>query len=263
MPRLLLILLAFAAFALPAHAGCPRIVSQSPYITLALEWLGLGDCIVGVSRYDRRELPRTGGVIDPDADAIAILDPQLMIAADWTDAAKWQAMAPTGAVALRVDGFHGMADAERMLHEVGRAANVADIDARVARFAAEWRAAAARVAGKGRRALLMTACSGAPYSFGRGTTLYELFSRAGFQVVADHDGIRNFSPDGPADELPRWLDAVRPEIVFALKNSRDEACNAALARPGTPIVPLDGERFNHPGPALLDGLRQLQEALAE
>jgi iron complex transport system substrate-binding protein len=263
MLRFLLAFAACVALSTPAHAGCPRIVSQSPYITRALEWMGLGECIVGVSRYDERKLPQTGGVIDPEADAIAVLDPQLMIAADWTDAAQWQAMAPAGAVALRVDGFHGMADAERMLRQIGHAAGVADIDARVERYAAAWRTAAARVHGNGRRALVMTACSGAPYSFGRGTTLYELFAAAGFAVVADHDGIRNFPLDGAAAELPHWLDNLRPEIIFALKNSRDEACNAALARPATRIVPLDAEHFNHPGPDLLDGLKQLQEAMAQ
>lgn len=266
MRRPLLSLLASLALtlaALPAGAACPRIVSQSPFITYALEWMGLADCIVGVSRYDRREdLPRTGGVMDPDADTIAILDPQLMLTSNWTPAAKWQAMAPAGATVLRVDGFKGVDDMEGALRRIGQAAGVADIDARVDRFAAEWRAAAAKVNGGQRRAVVMTACSGAPYSFGRGTTLYELFSRAGLQVVADHDGIRNFRPDGPPDELPKWLDSIKPEIIFALKNSRDEACNAALVRADTMIVPLDGDRFTHPGPRILLGLEQLREALA-
>lgn len=250
------------AVALPASAACPRIVSQSPYITYALEWMGLGDCIVGVSRYDRRDdVPRTGGVMDPDADTIAILDPQLMITSTWTNAARWQALAPAGAQALRLDGFKGVADMERTLREIGHAAGVADIDGRVDRFAADWRAAAAKVHGNHRRAVVMTACSGAPYSFGRGTTVYEIFSQAGIQVVADHDGIRNFRPDGPPDELPKWLDTVSPEIVFALKNNRDEACNASLVRADTMIVPLDGDRFTHPGPRILLGLEQLREAL--
>ncbi|MCE5181820.1 MAG: ABC transporter substrate-binding protein [Betaproteobacteria bacterium] len=244
-----------------AHADCPRIVSQSPYITRALEWMGRSDCIVGISRYDKLDLPRTGGIIDPDADVIALLDPQVMITSRWTAAAKWQAMAPAGATVLRVDGFKGTDDMERTLRQIGRAAGVADIDARVDRFAAEWRAAAAKVNGGNRRAVIMTACSGAPYSFGRGTTLYELFSSAGLQIVADHDGIRNFRPDGPVDELPRWLDSIRPEIIFALKNSLDEACNVALVRPNTMIVPLDGEYFNHPGPGLLKGLEQLRQVL--
>lgn len=264
MKRPLLSLLAGLALfaAQPASAACPRIVSQSPWVTMALEWMERGDCIVGVSRYDRRDLPRTGGVIDPDPDAIAILDPQVMITLNWTPAEKWQAMAPAGATALRIDGFKGVDDMERALRDIGRAAGVADIDARVARFATDWRAAADKVDGRNRRALVMTACSGAPYSFGRGTTLYEIFRRAGIDVVADHDSIRNFRLDGPPGELENWVDGLKPEIVFALKNSRDEACNASIARPGVMILPLDSERFTHPGPSILSGLEQLREVLA-
>lgn len=258
---LFLLVLCLPALA-QAAPDCPRIVSQSPYITRALEWMGLGPCIVGVSRYDHRDLPRTGGVIDPDADAIASLDPQLMITSNLTAAAKWRAMAPGGAVALRVGGFRGMADTEQMLRDIGRAAGIADIDARVDRYTGAWRAAAAQVGGGGRRALVMTACSGAPYSFGRGTTLHDLFTQAGIAVVADHDNIRNFRADGPANEIENWLDELRPEIVFVLKNSRDEACNAALARPNLLLVQLDGERFTHPGPGLIEALEQLQQVLA-
>ncbi len=256
------LLLALAALpTLAAAAACPRIVSQSPYITHALVWMGLADCIVGVSRYDTLDRPQTGGVIDPDKAMIDRLQPQLMITSDWTKPEIWQAAAPKGAVALRVGGFRGMADVEAMLREIGHAAGVADIDARVDRYAADWRAAAARVGGKGRRVLLLSACTGAPHSFGRGTTLYELFNAAGFDVVADHDSIRNFRVDGPAAELPDWLDARHPDLIFALKNHRDEACNTTIVRPGIAIVPLDGAHFIHPGPDLLIGLQELRAAM--
>lgn len=249
-----------------AEAACPRIVSQSPYITRALDWLGLGKCIVGVGRYeanDGRDLPRTGGVMDPDVDTIALLEPQLMITSDWTKAEVWRAAAPKGATALRVGGFRGMGEVEAMLREIGRAAGVPDTEARVDRFAADWRAAAARVKGKGRRALLLSACGEAPYSFGRGTTLHELFGHAGFEVVADHDGIRNFRPGKPGGDVSAWIAERRPDLVFAFKNRRDEACNAAIAKPGVPIVPLDGPLFTHPGPGLLDGLEQLRLSTEE
>ncbi|MCL2162776.1 MAG: hypothetical protein FWH56_13115, partial [Betaproteobacteria bacterium] len=79
-------LLAFSAQAADsspngAQPPCPRIVSQSPYLTLALKWLERGDCIVGVSRYDREypALPRTGGVLDPDQAAIAAVRPDLIV----------------------------------------------------------------------------------------------------------------------------------------------------------------------------------------
>lgn len=259
----LLALTPIGTTAADSTAACPRIVSQSPYISRSLDWLGLGTCLVGVSRYDERELPRTGGVIDPDADTIALLEPQLMIAPDWTDAATWQAAAPAGARALRVDGFRGMAGVEAMLRDIGRAAGIADIDRRVDRFAADWRAAAQRVGGRGRRVLLLSACGEAPYSFGRGTTLHELFSAAGFQVVADHDSIRNFLPATPDGDVATWITRLGPDLIFAFRNRRDEACNASLAKPGRPIVPLDGELFTHPGPVLLDGLEQLRRVTAD
>jgi iron complex transport system substrate-binding protein len=259
--RTLLAGLLLALATLPATAACPRIVSQSPYITHALAWMGLADCIVGVSRYDTLDRPQTGGVIDPDKDMIDLLQPQLMITSDWTKAEVWQAAAPKGAVALRVGGFRGMADVEAMLRSIGHAAGVQDIDARVDRYVADWRAAAAQVGGKGRRVLLLSACTGAPYSFGRGTTLHELFTAAGFEVVADHDSIRNFRIDGPPGELSAWLDARHPELIFALKNRRDEACNAAIVRPGIGIVPLADAHFVHPGPDLLLGLQELREAV--
>lgn len=242
--------------------GAPRIVSQAPYATLALDWLGLGDCIVGVSRYDERDLPRTGGVLDPDADTIALLEPQLLIAPDWIGAAAWQAVAPAGAKALRVGGFRGMAEVEAMLRDIGRAAGLADADARADGFAAAWRTAARRVDGRGRRVLLLSACGEAPYSYGRGTTLHELFTATGFRVAADHDSIRNFEPGRPEGDVAGWIARIRPDLIFAFKNRLDEACNAHVARPGIAIVPLEGQYFTHPGPALLEGLEQLRRTMA-
>jgi iron complex transport system substrate-binding protein len=245
----------------PAQDACPRIVSQSPYITQALIWFGLERCIVGVSRYDNLDRPRTGGVIDPDVDVIALLEPQLMITSNWTPAAAWQNAAPIGASTLRVDGFRGMAGVETMLRDIGRAAGVTDSEARVTRFAADWRAMAKTVNGKGRRVLILSACSQAPYSFGRGTTLHELFTAAGLDVVANHDSIRNFHPGKPDGDVSTWIKERKPDYILALKNNRDEACNASIAAPGIPILPLDGALFTHPGPALLDGLAQLRDTL--
>jgi iron complex transport system substrate-binding protein len=257
-------LLSLLLLAGAVQAGdCPRIVSQSPYITRALDWLGLAPCIVGVSRYDTLDRPRTGGVIDPDVDAIALLDPQLMITSNWTRPETWQAAAPAGAKALHVDGFRGMAGVEAMLRTIGHAAGIADIETRVAAFATDWRAAARQVGGQGRRVLILSACGPVPYSFGRGTTLHELFTAAGFEVVADHASIRNFPPDKPDGDIAAWIAARKPDDLFALKNHRDEACNVAIAMPGIPILPLDGPLFTHPGPDLLKGLEQLRQTMRE
>lgn len=79
------LILLFQLFIQYALADCPRIISQSPYITHQLDYLGLKNCIVGTSRYDNlKDIPNTGGIIDPDAQAIAQLKPDLWITSVWT-----------------------------------------------------------------------------------------------------------------------------------------------------------------------------------
>ncbi len=247
--------------ALASAAPCPRIVSQSPYITRVLDWYGLSECIVGVSRYEKldsaHDLPRTGGVKDPDADAIALLEPQLMITSDWTKPDVWRAVAPKGTEALRVGGFRGMKEVEAMLRDIGHAASVTNTDARVGRFHRDWQAAAKRVHGDGRRVLLIHACGETPYSYGRGTTIHELFAAAGYRSVADHDDLRHFEGgEGIAD----WIRSREPQTIVAFRNARAKSCNVNVAAAGVPLLFLDDDAFTHPGPGLLTGLEQLRAA---
>ena len=73
--------------AAPAAAPAPapqRIVSTSPTVTETLFALGLGDRVVGVSRYCRypaavAALPKIGTFLKPDAELIARLRPDLVI----------------------------------------------------------------------------------------------------------------------------------------------------------------------------------------
>lgn len=258
--RLLLLCLMCSAGLLQA-AECPRIISQSPYISRVIDWLGLERCIVGVSRYDTLPLPHTGGVIDPDAPAIADLEPDLLIFSEWTSEAAAQAATPPGAASVRVSGFRGMAGVSSMMQDIGRAVGVADINQRVAAFNADWQAAA-KMDSRGRRVLILSACGEAPYSYGRDTTLFELITAAGFRVVADHDSIRNFKPGAPDGDVAEWIRSRRPELILALQDRRATSCNPAVAKPGIPILPLAAEHFTHPGPDFIKGLNELKDKIA-
>lgn len=258
---LLLGLALFANFA--QAADCPRIISQSPYITVALQWMGRSECIVGVSRYDRLRLFDTGGVMDPDGEAMADLDPDVVIYSEWTKEDTVRSVTPPGAQAVRVGGFRGMAEVESMLRAVGQAAKVEDIGPRVDQFAADWRRAAAQVDSRRRRVLILSACGETPYSFGRGTTLFELFTAAGFEVVAGHEQLRSFKPNTPQGDIAAWISQRQPALLFALQDRKAESCNPAIAKPGIPILPLTGEHFTQPGPALLKGLEELRQTLAD
>ena len=73
-----------AAFTRAQHAIPRRIVSTSPSITETLFALGVGDRVVGVSAYCRFppaavSLPKVGTFLDPDAELIAGLRPDLVI----------------------------------------------------------------------------------------------------------------------------------------------------------------------------------------
>ena len=239
------------------EAACPRIISQSPYITHTLDWLGLKDCIVGVSRYDTLDRPRTGGILDPDKDAIAVLKPDLMITTNWIGEEAWQAAAPAGAKPLRLDGFRGMRQVEDNLRTIAEAAGQPKAETRARTFATTWREKAKAVHGNGRRVLLLSACSGAPYTFGPDTWLYDLFTEAGFMVVETHPRLRHLRVENPVAALDDLIGTLKPEIVFVFERARSDQCAAILPRTGVRIVALDGEQFLHPAPVLLQGLDAL------
>lgn len=63
---------------------CERIVSMAPSLTETLYALGLGDRVVGVTRYckyppDVADKPRIGGYFDPNFEAILALHPDLVV----------------------------------------------------------------------------------------------------------------------------------------------------------------------------------------
>lgn len=69
----------------PAPAAAPRrLVTLAPNLTEIAFALGLGDRVVGVGSYatwppEVRELPRLGGLVDPDLERILALEPDLAL----------------------------------------------------------------------------------------------------------------------------------------------------------------------------------------
>lgn len=65
-------------------AACDRLISLAPSITESVYALGLGDHLVGVSRYSdypeqARSKPRVGALLDPNYEAIVALKPTLVL----------------------------------------------------------------------------------------------------------------------------------------------------------------------------------------
>ena len=255
MKRLLWLILLLAPV---ASADCPRIISQSPYITHTLQWLELEDCVVGVSRYDTLDRPTTGGVMDPDGEAIAALDPELILTSDWTPPERLAEVTPDSARALTLHGFDDLDQIAANLQRIGDAAGLASTEEQVDDFETQLERRLAAIDGHGLRALLLSACSGVPYTFGPGTWLAELFDRAGFETVASQGDTHMLVGADPVDAIADELDTTRPDIVFLLEGNAGQCPTIRPAEP-VPIVALEDERFLQPAPILLGALEQLAE----
>ncbi|MFC5302269.1 hypothetical protein [Azospira restricta] len=258
--RLLLPLLTLAAFD-AAAADCPRIVSQSPYLTIALDWLGRGDCVVGVSRYDERQLPHTGGVSDPDAAAIAALAPDLIVTSMLTAPDTLAAVTPAGARSLRLGGYRSLAESEQMVAALAAASGSEEAAARARRFSRELQQRLAAMPARQRRILLVSACATRPYSYGRNTMLGDLAEKAGFTLAESAEGIHHLHDGEPIDSIPALVAATRPDIVVNLMTRAENHCDARLGALPVTLLMLPGDNFFHPGPRLLEGLDELKEAL--
>jgi iron complex transport system substrate-binding protein len=68
----------------PVPASTQRIVSLAPNVTEILFAIGAGESVVGVTRFCNapdaaRDLPKVGGYIDPNLEAILALEPTLVV----------------------------------------------------------------------------------------------------------------------------------------------------------------------------------------
>lgn len=252
--------------AMPGAAGaddCPRIVSQSPYITHTLEHLGLAPCVVGASRYDDLPVPETGGILDPDVDAIARLEPELAFTSSWVEPAAWRNSVPEQTRAVVLGGFESMADVRDNLERIAEASGLSDGPEQAAAFERAWQAAADAVGAAGERAVLMSSCSAQAYVYGAQTWLHDAFSRAGFEVVAAKPGVHHMRLTEDVDELADLIDAHDPDVVFTFSGAQTRHCRAVVASAPVRVVNLPPRYFSHPAPVILEGLDELRTRRAE
>ena len=238
---------------------CPRIISQSPYITHSLKWLGLEKCIVGVSRYDRIDRPHTGGISNPDKEAIDSLMPDIIFTSNRTKSSVLNDVTPQGTQAYRLNGFNTMQQIENNLLTIGKAAGIKNISTRIDEFHHDWQKAIKQIDAQGKKVLLISSCSGSPYSFGKQTWLYDLFSQAGFDVVETHDKIRHIKKGKEIEAITGLLDRFKPEVLFIFERTLNTQCNLIMPKTPVRIVAMDGEHFLNPAPVLLKGLDELYQ----
>lgn len=214
-----------------------RIVSMLPSLTEAVWVLGGGPRLVGVDRYSNwppelARLPHLGGLDDAHIEAIAALQPDLVLAS-----VSSRAMDRLEALGLRVVRFdsESHADVQRTLATLARLLGTPAAGERVwARIAREIDAAAQRVppAWRGRRAYFEI--GGGPYAAGISSFIGETFSRLGLVNIVPAEL-------GPFPKLnPEFVVRARPEVLMGVQHEQ-----AAMAqRPGwSALAAVRGQRM--------------------
>ena len=123
-----------------------RIVSLAPSLTETLFALGLGDRVVGVTRYcahpsEVEDIPKIGGHLDPNFEAIVSLEPDLVVAIPSSRENRLRLEALDIRV-LEVD----QSDVEAVLESVNSVADACGVSERGSALRAELEGKLARVA---------------------------------------------------------------------------------------------------------------------
>jgi iron complex transport system substrate-binding protein len=240
--------------------GPARIVSLAPNMTDILVELGLGDRVVGATRYDRpsiegRAPEQIGGILDPSVERIVALAPDLVVGHRDGPAPPFVPQLKAAAVEVllcRIVTMEELRDCVlRVGERTGRAERARALLKRMARLFERAVKPAER-----RPALLVL-----------NTSPIIVATRSSFPAqVARLAGLEPL-PSGQGPDYPRLsyeqVAALAPKLIIDLVhrpggNDRGLRRHMSVAAPGAAIHRVDPDGLARPGPRLLDGLRALK-----
>ncbi len=248
-----------------------RIVTFAPANTEILFALGLGDRVVGVSgRYDNyppaaRAIDEVGGSngVEPNIEKVVSLQPDLLLATSGGEDWK-QRLRQLGVPVFSIDAT-SFGD---VLHDIRTVGTLTGADrpaaALTANMAAEAAEVKARVAAEPPVSCFYEVYYQPPvYTVGPGSFVFSLLKLAGCDPVTAN--LKTQYPQMSVEAI------VRADPAVYLVDSLSASSVAAVGkRPGYDalsavrdhhVVVIDSDLVTRPGPRVVDGLRELAEAL--
>ncbi len=242
-----------------------RIVSLAPANTEIIYGLGLLDRLVGVTTFDDypvevADIEKVGDFITPNLEAIAALEPDLVLATTGVQADVIERIEATGATVVAVDPqtLDELLDSIEMVGAVtGVPEAAADV---VESMEIQIEDIAEQVEGAPVRCFIEIA-QDPLFTAGQGTLLNDLIEHAGGENVVTQEGYVGYS-------LEQLL-SDDPAVYLATLGSMSDPADLA-GRPGYGaltavregrVYVLEDNLVSRPGPRVVEGIRQIAAAL--
>ena len=246
---LLLIIGIFLPFS--GTSAFDRIVSLSPALTETVVYVGGGKKLVGVTKYCDidicRSLPKVGGIVNPNLEAILSLKPNIVISTNMTPPRILNVLRKRG-IKVVIFRLRNLKEIENAVEKLGNllSGNGKEKREEFERTLKEETKGLSKCL-RERRTLVLLSLS-PPITAGRESYLGEMLSLAGAEVLTEG----TFS-------VVSWehLLSLRPEIVLVISD-----------RNSSVLKKLSGKKFFlpkndllHPSPRLLKGAAEMRREI--
>jgi len=242
-----------------------RIVSLAPANTEIVAALGAIDRLVGVTTYCDypeavTEIEEVGDFVAPNLEAIAALDPDVVLVTTGVQAEVITQLEALGAAVVAIDPqsldalYRSIAIVGASIGETPAADElVASMQIQVEQIAEQVESAPVPC--------FLEIAQDPLFTVGAGTLLNDLIEHAGGENVVTEEGYVAYSVE--------QLVAADPEVYLATKGSMSAPADIT-GRPGYEnlravtagrVYLLDDNLVSRPGPRVVDGIRQIAEAL--
>lgn len=251
-----------------------RIVSTSPSETEILFALGLGDKVVGVSDYAdypeaALEKERVGGVVDPNAEAIIALEPDLVISGISMSDDVADKLRNLDLVTYKNDGQ----SLEEILDNILKIGQVVNAQTEAEELVAEMQAdidavkeAVADVAEADKKKVYLEFTPG--WTVGSGEFLDELITIAGgINVASELEGWAEVNEEKIIEEDPDVILFAKDAVDFETEQPLAELIQdrsgwtEITAIQNDRLVGIDENIVSRIGPRVTDALKQFAEAI--
>lgn len=259
-----------AGRAVTVGAEPQRLLGFAPSITETLFALGLGDRVVGADDFSdypaaARDLPKVGGVVNPNYEKIVELRPDLVLTIGGTEefVAELERLG-IPVVVVQPKTFEDVLDRIGFIGRVTGAAEAAD------KLTAELRGRVQRVrdalAGLGpdqRPKVFYEVWYDPLFTVGPGGFIHDLIQLAGGRNIAA-DATEDwplFSPEVVVERNPDVIVTTFQETVEQIRAGQRAGWDAIAAVQAGRIFVIDQDIFVRPGPRLVEGLETLARYL--